>query len=197
MRQRSRSYGGQVFELPIVGVGVVVDRLTAGDAVALAASHSDPDNARLQGWASPLSVEAAGTFIAANEALEPLVPGVGMQLAIRRDLGGGLVGDLFVHRTAAAPDAVEVGITLCPGEHGRGLAAGAIRALVAAVVQAGSTGVARLVAIVDVENAASRRLFARAGFTETEWRDESWVRRDGSIADEVVFTHAIAPRHTG
>src|SRR5258705_7847761 len=104
--------------LPILGPGVVIDQLTAADAAELARSHSDSDNARFQGWRSPLSQEEASRFIEGEAEAEPLVPGAAVQLAIRESDGGPLAGDIYLDRTLATPWSVEVGITLVPGLHG-------------------------------------------------------------------------------
>jgi hypothetical protein len=58
--------------LPILGAGVVIDRLTAADAPELARSHSDSDNAHFQGWRSPLSQEEASRFIDGEAEHAPL-----------------------------------------------------------------------------------------------------------------------------
>src|SRR4051812_45655172 len=111
--------------VPILRPGVVIDRLTAADAPELARSHSDSDNARFQGWRSPLSQEAS-RFIDGQAEVEPLVPGAAVQLAIRESDVGPLAGDIYIDRTLATPWSVEVGITLVPGLRGRGIATAAI-----------------------------------------------------------------------
>ena len=140
--------------LPIVGDGVFVDRLVPGDAPALSRSHSDPDNARFQGWQSPLSEEEALAFIAEHATA---TAEEGVQLAIRERPGGELAGDLYLHR---AGDVIEVGITLVPGFGGRGLATATIVAVAAAV--------GPLRAWVHDDNVRSRALFERLGFRLVE-----------------------------
>lgn len=116
--------------LPVVGQVVVIDRLVQDDAAALSVSHSHPDNARYQGWRSPLSEADALHFIDTHADTEPLAPGRKAQLAIREERKGPLAGDLYLARPETAPSAVEVGITLAPGFQRRGLASGAITAVV-------------------------------------------------------------------
>jgi RimJ/RimL family protein N-acetyltransferase len=175
--------------LPIVGEGVHIDRLVLADACVLAASHSDADNARYQGWQSPLSLPAAQCFIVAEISTEPLTLGTGVQLAIRETAGGPLVGDLYLERPTANPLAVEVGITLAPGCHGSGLATAAITAVLDVVFGdvVLSQPVDRLVAVVDVDNGRSWALFQRLGFRLEARHVRSSQRRDGTLADEVVF----------
>lgn len=181
--------------LPFPGPGVLIDRLVVADAPALAASHSDPDNARFQGWESPLAPAEAQRFIEAQTGIEPLAPGSAVQLAIREAAGGPLAGDLYLDRSGKNPQAVEVGITLVPDFHGRGLATAAVAATLDAVfspdVPAGP--VERLVAVVDVDNVRSRRLFERLGFRLVARHVGTGQRRDGTVADEVEL--AMTARH--
>ncbi len=177
--------------LPITGEGVVIDRLVATDAEALAASHSDVDNARYQGWASPLSPEAAAAFI--DEMAEVEVLGSeGVQLALRERTGGPLVGDLYLVR-ADEPDVVEVGLTLVPGAHGRGLATAAVRAALAALFDERALGVQRVDAYLDEANERSAALFDRLGFLPLARLEGASARRDGTVGDEL---HHAIDRHT-
>ncbi|MGH2684149.1 MAG: GNAT family N-acetyltransferase [Actinomycetota bacterium] len=138
----------------------MVDRLRPADAPALSRSHSDPDNARYQGWQSPLSQEEALAFIEEQQGEDAV------QFAIREELGGTLAGDLYVNRHGQT---VEIGITLVPGFHGRGLATAAVQAVVDDVLR--REGVERVAAIIDVPNVRSRALFERLGFRLVEERD--------------------------
>lgn len=180
-----------MIELPIIGAGVVVDRLVPADAADLARSHSDPENARFQGWQSPLDIDEAQRFIEANESLAAFAPDVGAQLAIRQVLGGPMIGDLFVHRTTDDPEVLTVGITLDRGRQGRGYALAAVEAVIATIEADAGNDISRIVAVVDADNASSLRLFRRAGFTESERLHRTSLRRDGSIGDEVVFTRQV------
>lgn len=172
--------------LPLVGDGVVVDRLVPGDAAALARSHSDPDNARHQGWKTPLSEQEAARFIADQLEIEPLAPGTGLQLAIRERTGEPLAGDLYLARGGDPADTVEVGITLVPGFGGRGLATAAIAATVGAAARV--AGIERVVAWVHHENARSRALFERLGFRIAE-------RGDGEVRYEMTVGECRVGRH--
>lgn len=153
--------------LPVVGDGVVIDRLRPDDAADLSRSHSDPDNARYQGWQSPLSEAEALEFIEEQSGDDAV------QFAIRETRGGPLAGDLYVHREDAAAD---LGITLVPGFHRRGLATATIRTVVDALAR---DGVTRVVAWADIGNTRSRALFERAGFTVVG-------EHDGEVEMELV-----------
>jgi RimJ/RimL family protein N-acetyltransferase len=188
-----------MIELPIVGKGMVIDRLALGDAPGLSASHSDPENARYQGWQSPLSESEARAFIEAFLEAEPLADGAGTQLAIREEIGGPLVGDLYLVRASDPPGTVEVGITLLPSFQRRGLATATIRAVVAAVLgtEISGTQVQRIVGVVDVENQRSRALFERLGFRLEAHHELSGRRRDGAVADELMYVVTDAASSAG
>src|SRR4051812_7471099 len=170
---------GTTIDLPCIGDGVFIDRLYPSDAEALARSHSDPDNARYQGWKTPLSVGEAAEFIEEMTAEPVALPGSGVQLAIRDRSGGPLAGDVYIARPIDEPETVELGITLVPGFHRRGLAPRTIARASAAAL--GLDGVEQLVASIDDENMASRALFERAGFLLILREPGSFTRRDGSI----------------
>ncbi len=174
---------------PIVGHRVLIDRLVPEDASALSESHSDHGNAEYQGWQSPLSPAAARRFIEAERGSEPLAPGTAVQLAIRETSGGPLVGDLYLARSEASAQSVEVGITLVPGFHGRGLATAVIAAVLDVVFDPTLRGgpVSRVVAVLDADNVRSRALFERIGFRLDARHRASGRRRDGTRADELVF----------
>ncbi|WP_172803183.1 GNAT family N-acetyltransferase [Alloactinosynnema sp. L-07] len=160
----------------------MIDRLAPADAEVLSVSHSDPDNARFQGWPSPLSPADALAFIESmGEAT--FAVGTGIQLAIRESPGGPLVGDLYVARERA--EAVELGITLVPGHQSRGLATAAVTAMTNALLA--GLPITTVEAICDVDNTRSAALFERAGFRFRERTTASWTRRDGTVTDELRF----------
>jgi len=149
-----------VLAFPLIGDGVVIDRLTPTDAPALSRSHSDPENARYQGWKCPLSEAEALAFIGEQSGEDAV------QFAIREEAGGPFAGDLYLNRDGSS---LEVGLTLVPGFHGRGVATAAVRS----VIDTARTldGVERLVAHIDVPNVRSRALFERVGFRPVHERD--------------------------
>lgn len=176
--------------LPLLGDGIVIDRLGPEDAAALAGSHSDADNARYQNWTFPLPEAAAGALIAECATVEPLAPGSALQLAVRDEPGGPFVGDVFVERLAAEPWIVEVGITLAPGAGGQGRARRAMVAVIDAAFAAEHPThgrVHRVTARVDVDNERSLRLFDELGLcreARLRWSNRS---RGGELRDEIVF----------
>ena len=175
--------------LPIHGDRIVIDRLVPADALALARSHSDVDNARYQDWAYPLSEIEARGFILEVAQTEPFEPADQVQLAIRDRAGGLLVGDLYLYRSELEPWAVEVGITLVPGAGGQGRARRAITAAVDAcfTVDDDHGPVHRVIGRLDAENDRSRRLFEDLGFRREAHHCRSLRRRGGRFPDELVF----------
>lgn len=169
--------------LPICSSAVVIDRLVPADGESLSLSHSDPENARFQGWPSPLSLADALRFIASMKDVPLLAVGSGAQLAIRELPEGPLVGDLYIARRESMTDTIELGITLLRQHQGRGLATAAIRAFLRAV--RGTQGIQRLEAIIDVDNVRSIALFERLAFGFERRLAGTHVRRDGSTADEL------------
>jgi len=73
-----------------------------------------------------------------------------------------LLGDCGLHVDARDPSRAEIGYTLAPANHGRGLATEAVGALVGYAFAA--LGVDRVQAIADERNAPSIRVVERLGF---------------------------------
>lgn len=180
--------------LPVVADRVVIDRLHESDAAALAGSHSDATNARFQGWASPLSEEDARAFIDEQLGCWPLTPGGGVQLALRSPVDGELVGDLYLARPADESAVMHLGITLVPRWHGHGLAAAAVQLVVRETVDRPGSVLHEVLAFVDEENSASRRLFERCGFELVDRIVGGSERRDGAVADELVYRRRASSR---
>ncbi|MCU1399844.1 MAG: hypothetical protein JWN62_2953 [Acidimicrobiales bacterium] len=163
---------------------LVVDRLVATDAPALAAHRSDPAIGKFQGWPQTNSVDAAASLIAS--AGGPLPPGkndAAVQLAIRLP-DGTLVGDLMVAPWPGGAHGVEIGITVGVRFQGQGYATEAVRSI-AGHLFAGD--IQKLIAYVATGNAASLRVFDRIGFRREGLLRDSYRLLDGELVDEVVF----------
>jgi RimJ/RimL family protein N-acetyltransferase len=155
-------------------------RFHPDDAAALAAYRSDPEVARYQSWAAPVSVATARELSAEFAAGDPRRPGW-FQYAIDRE--DTLIGDVGVNLHDNRMQA-EIGFTLAPAYQGRGYAAEAVRGVVEHlfIVQ----GLHRISAECDARNARSARLLARVGFRhEGCRRANTWIK--GEWTDDLLF----------
>lgn len=134
-------------------------QLDAADAAVLAAYRSDPEVAFYQDWDVPFTVEAATELIASQAELTGPSPGRWIQIGIEHD--GELVGDLAIGLDPTGQLAT-IGFTLRHDRQGQGLAVEAAGAAVDRLL--GLTGVHRVAATLDPENAPSARLLERLGF---------------------------------
>ena len=156
---------------PLRSERLVIDRLVPDDSAALVAYKNDPAVAEYQSWPMPFTDDDARRLITSD------------QLAIRA--GDVLVGDLMVAAVAGIEHALEIGITIAPGAQGAGYASEAVRTVAAAMF--GDARVRKLIAYVDVDNAASLRLFDRVGFRREGLLRESFEQTGGRFVDEVLF----------
>lgn len=169
--------------LPLITDRLRIDRLRAHDAPALAAYRSDEHVAQWQSWSRPYSIEQAATVIASMADDAPGSPGHQVNLALRD--GDRLAGDVYVHVLTETPHIVELGITLAPWAHGRGLASEAITAIVDALLADGD--IVKAIAYVDARNTPSLALFDRIGFRREGYLSHSFRTNDGTFADDVLF----------
>jgi RimJ/RimL family protein N-acetyltransferase len=158
-----------------------LDALRDDDAVALFAYRADPAVSRYQGW-RPRSIGEAEDFIRRQQTAVFDRPGGWVQFALREAASDVLVGDLGLHFVDA--DTLEFGITLAPAQQGRGLAAEALRAVLALAFD--GLGRHRVFASVDPRNTSCVRLLERLGL-----RKEAHFRqslRDGEgWADDAIY----------
>ena len=152
---------------PLTTARLVLRRLTAADATAVAAYRADPAIARYQAW-HPSDAEAArlAPWFEQHEATAAGdAEGVGLLLAIRLRDGGGLIGDCTLRVRSDEPDTAELGYSLAPAHHGRGYATEAVAALCAWALT--DLGVRRIVAVTDIRNRPSIALLERVGMRRT------------------------------
>lgn len=157
--------------------------LAAGDIAALVAYRRDPDIARFQSWATSYSAADAGRLVAGQPTTELPAPGDWLQLALHAAADARMVGDVAVHRLANQPATFEIGVTLAPAEHRRGLAREAVTAVIDALFTAHDAH--RVVASCDARNAGVRALLARIGMrqesrqVDADWYKGEWTTLDG------------------
>lgn len=160
-----------------------ISPLAAADIAAFVAYRRKPAIARYQSWETTYSDADATLLVAAQPATELPVAGDWLQLALHATDDGHLVGDVAVHRLADQPGTFEIGVTLAPAEHGRGLGGEALTAVVDALFAAHAAH--RVVATCDARNDAVRALLARVGLrqesrlVDADWFKGEWTTVDG------------------
>jgi RimJ/RimL family protein N-acetyltransferase len=138
-----------------------------------------PRIARYQSWAPTYSRAEAEALLAAQSGRGFPADGEWVQFGIVDAGSGRLDGDVAVHLVADQPDAYEVGITLAPHAHGRGLATAALGSVVTHLFDAHAAH--RVIATSDRRNAAVRRTLTRVGFrhegtlVEADWLKGEWT----------------------
>lgn len=146
---------------------LLLRRFGPEDLPAMVAYRSDPAVARYQSWTPEWSMAEAEAFLREDQATVLGTPGTWTQVALveRAERGSGtLVGDVALHFVAAQPNTVELGVTLAPAHQGRGLAAEALRGVIAWLFAVHGTH--RVLAQADARNAGVRRLLGRVGLRQ-------------------------------
>jgi RimJ/RimL family protein N-acetyltransferase len=157
--------------------------LCVEDASSIAAYRSLPEVARFQSWDSFGPADAA-RLIADQSRFIPGTPGTWLQLALVLLESATVVGDCGIHFRKDDPRQVELGVTLSPAHHGRGLASEALRCVLAHVFD--TLGKHRAFAVTDAENHAAAALFRRVGFRqEAHFVEHEWFK--GGWGSEFVF----------
>jgi len=167
---------------PITTERLTLRVLEPADAETVHAYRSDPAVSRYQSWI-PASAAEVRSFIAGLAEIGPDTPGRWFQLGIVLRASGALIGDCGIHVSAAEPREAEVGISLAPAFHGRGLATEALRALLGFLFD--GLGKHRVYGSLDPRNAASLALLLRVGMRrEAHFVESLWFK--GAWADDVV-----------
>jgi RimJ/RimL family protein N-acetyltransferase len=162
--------------LKLISPRLRLRRLRPDDAAAISAYRSLPEVARFQSWET-FGAEDAAKLIADQQGVIADTPGTWLQLALTPTECGTIVGDCGVHFLADHPRQVELGITLAPAYHGRGLATEAVESVLRYVFD--SLSKHRVIAVTDAENHAAAQLFRRLGF-----------RQEAHFIDHVMFKGA-------
>jgi RimJ/RimL family protein N-acetyltransferase len=156
---------------------LLLRRLDAGDADALAAYRSDPEIARYQSWDTPFSVDDARSLISDFAGADLDCPGW-FQWAVERVHEPGIVGDVGVNLLDDGKQA-EIGYTIAPAFQGRGYATEAIARMVEHLLV--DRRLHRVSAECDTRNEASVRLLERVGFRrEGHRRSSTWSKSEWS-----------------
>jgi RimJ/RimL family protein N-acetyltransferase len=138
-----------------------------------------PEIARYQAWEATYSHAEAEELLREQAALDFPPAGQWVQFGIVDVDTGRLDGDVAVHAIADQPDSYELGVTLAPHAHGRGLATAALTSVVAHLF--GEHRAHRVIATSDHRNESVRRMLTRVGFrhegtlVEADWLKGEWT----------------------
>jgi RimJ/RimL family protein N-acetyltransferase len=135
--------------------------------------------ARYQSWDVTYSHDDAEKLVNAQAGRDFPGKGQWVQFGIVDCATARLDGDVAVHAMADQPDSYEIGITLAPHAHGRGIANAALSSVVAHLFN--ERGAHRVIATSDQRNEPVRRTLTRAGFrhegtlVEADWFKGEWT----------------------
>ena len=174
--------------LPYETGRVVLRRFEPDDVPVLSAYRSDPDVARYQDWAVPFGADAAAKLVAAQADLTGPARGRWIQVGIEHT--GELVGDVAIRLDDSGALAT-LGYTLRINHQGLGLGVEAVGAAVDRLFVL--TGVHRVAATLDPENAPSARLLERLGF-RYEGRAVAVAAVRGEWLDDDMYALLAADR---
>lgn len=148
------------------------------DLGAFVAYRSDPEIARYQSWEPTYAMGDAESFLESQRGLVFGQPGEWLQLAIVDRQTGTVYGDCAVRVLTDQPATAEIGVTLAPTSHGKGIATEALTAVLDELFD--KLGMHRVFAETDDRNGAVGRLFERLGFrcearlVEADWFKGEW-----------------------
>lgn len=175
---------------PLPFTVIVTPRLTLrpfrpADLPAFLAYRNDPEVARFQGWATPMSEEAARDFL--DENARPSWPlAGGIQIAVALTASDELLGDLYVAEYGGDSRQAIIGYSLARQQQGRGYATEAVSGLLEQLFRA--HGLHRVVATVDARNGPSIALLERLGMRrEGHFRQAFYDEVDGAWCDEYFY----------
>jgi RimJ/RimL family protein N-acetyltransferase len=138
-----------------------------------------PEIARFQTWDVTYSAEDADRLLVAQAGCDFPAAGQWVQYGIVDAETGCLDGDIAVHALGDQPDSYELGVTLAPHAHGRGLATAALASVAAHLFTEHDAH--RVIATSDQRNAAVRRTLERVGFRhegtleQADWFKGEWT----------------------
>lgn len=172
--------------LPMQTDRLTLRALTAADAPAMATYRNDPEVARFQDWALPVTEPTVRERIAAQQPAPE--PGRWVNIAVEYD--GEVAGDVAVGLDTDGRQAV-IGYSLRADRRGLGLGREAVSALVDTLFD--GLGVHRIRATLDPRNVRSAHLLEQLGF-RYEGRSTSAALVRGTWEDEDRYALLAADR---
>lgn len=155
---------------------LVLRPLTPADLPAVVAYRNDPEVARYQAWALPVTLDDVGGLVSEAALGAPDWVQRGVVLG-----NGDLIGDVALNTRGAQ---AELGVTLAAHAQGQGYGMEALRALLGHAF--GPLGLHRVHAGIDPRNAAVARLLTRLGFRHEGTHIQSYRHR-GEWTDDAVY----------
>jgi [ribosomal protein S5]-alanine N-acetyltransferase len=153
----------------------------ADDARAIFAVYSDPQVTRYWSFPAWTDLAQAHAYLAQRQALE--APSV-LAWAVADRASDQLVGTTTLFSLNGPQRRAEIGYSLARSQHGRGLAAEALRAAIAHAFAA--LALERIEADVDPRNEKSWQLLERLGFRREGRLRNRW-RVDGEVCDSYIY----------
>ena len=154
---------------------LLVRRFVENDLADLVAYRRDPSVALYQDWDLDWSLVDAQGYLEHSDEPKLGTQGEWTQLAVVDRTSGRLCGDIGVHFIEAQPSTVEVGVTMSSEFQGLGLAAEAMRSVLAWLFS--EFDLHRVFAHVDARNVPARALLTSLGFRqEAKLREADWFK---------------------
>ncbi|NUR70749.1 MAG: GNAT family N-acetyltransferase [Hamadaea sp.] len=159
------------------------------DAPAVGRALDNPEAVRfLPNVPVPMTTEFAADW-AAPESNAQLIAAGGVRYVVTDRRTGDLLGAVSLQRCQADRAQAETGYWVAPQARGRGVATTAVRALAAAVFEA---GLARIELCTEWENVGSQKVALASGFRREGVRRSAAPGRDGGRHDLITFVRLAA-----
>lgn len=171
--------------LPIESERLILRNLFSGDLEDFHVYHSDPEICKFQSY-DAFTIEDSRKFLEGEEQSEFGTPGKWKQVGIELKETGVLVGDLALKPDGDEPRIVEIGVTLNPEYHKKGIAIEAFNKIFEYLFT--ETETHRIIGILDIKNHASRRLMENLSFRrEAEFKKSYWDKGFNEWRDEYLY----------
>ncbi len=171
--------------LPIYGPRIQIRPLRTDDLRDFLRYRSQPEAYHWQG-VGPFDEVSARQFLRKHHSLNFRTTGVWQQLGIEWKKQSRLIGDCAVKFASEERRHAELGITVSPDYHGRGIGQEAMHLLIRLLFDFGELH--KVFALIDARNAASIRLIEKMGFQlEGRLRNHFWNAIDDCWDDELFY----------
>ena len=183
-----------MISLPLTTERLSVQMMRLEHAASLAEYRSDPEVARFQDWDVPFTMEMAERLVDGQSQLDGPVNDDWVQLAVV--VGPRSIGDVAVGIHDNGKQAT-IGYSITTTEQGKGYATEAVGAVIGALFA--EAHLHRIVAGIDPQNIASRRVLEKLGFryegrsVQSVFVRGEWVDDDRFALLASEYTRSITP----